>query len=114
MLCALPSVTSMLTLASKRHRRPSLQQKALGEAAAAAAAAAAGAAVVGAAKVVADAAEVLSAATAGRVSSACVQLHVRPLMTSPQLTHLVGDRSGHGLQCRRSAVGDRLRACGAP
>ena len=100
MLCALPSVTSTLTLASKRHRRPLPQLKALGEAAAAAAVvaaaaaagAAAGAAVVGAPEVAADAAGVLSAAAAEKVSSVCVQLHARPLMTSPQLTHLLGGR----------------------
>ena len=100
-MCALPSVTSTLTLASKRHRRPSFQAKALGEAVAVvAAAAAAGAAVVGAAEVAADTVGALSAAAAGKVSSACVQLHVRPHMTSPQLMHLVGGRGGHGLECR--------------
>ena len=73
------------------------QLKALGEAeappaAAAAAGAAAGANVVGALEVAADAAGVLSAAAAEKVSSVCVQLHVRPFMTSPQLTHLLGGR----------------------
>ena len=103
MLCALPSVTSTLTLASKRHRRPSPQPKALGEAAAAAAAVA-GAPQVGPAEVAADAAGVLSVAE--KASSACVQLHVRPLMTSPQLTHLDGVGVGVGFSVASgSAVG---------
>ena len=42
----------------------------------------------------ADAAGVLSVAE--KASSACVQLHVRPLMTSPQLTHLDGVGVGVG------------------
>ena len=79
-------MTSTLTLASKRHRRPSFQAKALGEAVAVVAAvAAAGAAVVGAAEVAADAVGALSAAAAGKVSSACVQLHVRPHMAEELL-----------------------------
>ena len=57
-------------------------------AAAAAAAAVAGAPHVGPPEVAADAAGVLSVAE--KAPSACVQLHVRPLMISPQLTHLDG------------------------
>jgi hypothetical protein len=80
----------------------------LGEAAAAAAAAAAataavaGAAQVGAPEVAADAARVLSVAE--KASSACVQLHVRPLMTSPQLTHLDGVGVGVGCSVASGSV----------
>ena len=52
----------------------------------------------------ADAAGVLSVAE--KASSACVQLHVRPLMTSPQLTHLDGVGVGVGyIVASGSAVG---------